>query len=146
MLFTQFFKSLLFFLALWIILFFSLRKTEFEYFVILTACMGALCVLSVIILPLLRYKRYRYMIADDRIELTEGIIFVRRSIVPIDRIYQTDIISGPADNLFGLVKLTVITAGSAVTIKFLEPETADKASIKINKQLSKADGEKNENN
>ncbi len=75
--------------------------------------------------PAVRFRRYKYRITDDRIEIIEGILYIRRTIVPIDRIHQIDIVRGPLDSRFGLAKVTVTTAGATASMRFLELEKAE---------------------
>ena len=94
-----------------------------------------LSVLYTLIAPGIRFRRYRYMIARDRIEIIEGLFFIRRTIVPIDRIYQIDIRKGPLDNAVGVAKVVVTTAGSTAAFRFLEPEAADEIAMYINETV-----------
>lgn len=91
-----------------------------------------LSVLYTLIAPPIRFKRYRYMIAKDRIEIIEGLLFIRRTIIPIDRIYQIDVRKGPLDNAVGVEKVSITTAGSSAAFRFLEPEVADEIALYIN--------------
>lgn len=91
--------------------------------------------LYILIAPPVRFKRYRYMICKDRIEIIEGLFFVRRTIVPIDRIYQIDIRKGPLDNACHVAKVMVTTAGSSAAFRFLEPEAADEIALYINETV-----------
>ena len=88
--------------------------------------------LYTLIAPPIRFRRYRYMIAKDRIEIIEGLLFIRRTIIPIDRIYQIDVRKGPLDNAVGVEKVIVTTAGSSAAFRFLEPEVADEIAMYIN--------------
>ena len=94
-----------------------------------------LSVLYVLLAPGIRFRQYRYKIAPDRIEICEGLFFLRRTIVPIDRIYQIDIRTGPLDNAVGVAKVIVTTAGSTAAFRFLEPEAADKIALYINENV-----------
>lgn len=94
-----------------------------------------LAVLYTLIAPGIRFKRYRYMIAKDRIEIIEGLIFIHRTIVPIDRIYQIDIRRGPLDTAVGVAKVIITTAGSSAAFRFLEPEAADEIAMYINETV-----------
>lgn len=75
--------------------------------------------------PKIRYEKYRYCITKDRIDVKEGFIFTERNIVPIERLHKIAIEKGPIDNIFGLSKVIVTTAGGDVTISFLEDEKAN---------------------
>ncbi len=85
--------------------------------------------------PPVRFKRYKYMIADDRIEIIEGLFWISRTIVPIDRIHQIDIKRGPIDTYVGVEKVSVTTAGSSASFRFLDPETADEIAMILNKRV-----------
>ena len=110
-----------------ILLFFgspSAYATEPVYAV--TAGIAILAALAwTIVVPLVRFRRYRYKISKDRIEIIEGVFYIRRTLVPIDRIHQIDIVRGPVDRRFGLAKVTVTTAGATATLRFLEIEKAE---------------------
>ncbi|HZJ77807.1 MAG TPA: PH domain-containing protein [Clostridia bacterium] len=100
----------------------------------------AIIVLSIVYIfavPLIRFRRYKYLIASDRIEIKEGILFIKRTIVPIDRIHQIDVLRGPIDNLFGVAKVNITTAGSIATFRFLELEKADEIAAYLNSNLNK---------
>lgn len=99
-------------------------------------CALAAAVAVFFIVPPLRYKRYRYHIGRDRIEIIEGLLFIRRTIIPIDRIHQIDIRRGPLDNLAGVAKVIVTTAGSAAAFRFLEPEKADEIALYLNESVT----------
>ncbi|HBL40031.1 MAG TPA: hypothetical protein DDY98_00050 [Ruminococcaceae bacterium] len=83
-------------------------------------------------MPLLRHRRYRYLITADRMEIIEGVFWVNRTVVPIACIYQINQTKGPLDNLFGLAEVTVITAGSRATIRFLEEKRASELTERLN--------------
>lgn len=78
------------------------------------------------ILPFIRYERYRYRFTENDIDVREGILFVERNIVPIERLHKIAMESGPLDRIFGLSKVVVTTAGGDVVIRFLENEKAEK--------------------
>ena len=102
---------------------------------ILVAAALVLSVVYTLVAPPIRFKRYRYLIAKDRIEIIEGLLFISRTIVPIDRIYQIDIRKGPLDNAVGVAKVIVTTAGSSASFRFLEPEAADEIALYINETV-----------
>lgn len=97
----------------------------------LIACAG------IAVIPRIRFRRYRYLIQADRIEIVEGIFFVSRTIIPIDRIHQIDIQKGPLDNAFKVAKVVVTTAGSNAAFRFLEPERADEIAEYLNATIAK---------
>lgn len=101
------------------------------------AALGVLCLVGMLVVPRLRFRRYRYIIASDRIEIIEGILFVSRTIVPIDRIHQINMARGPLDTLTGVAKVTVVTAGSSATLRFLQPQRAEQIALYLNETVQK---------
>ena len=75
--------------------------------------------------PYFRYHRYRYSINEECIDIKEGYLFVKRNIVPIERLHKLQTCKGPIDQMFKVAKVVVTTAGGDVTIRFLEEEKAE---------------------
>ena len=75
--------------------------------------------------PYFRYHRYRYSINEECIDIKEGYQFVKRNIVPIERLHKLQTLKGPIDQMFKVAKVVVTTAGGDVTIRFLEEEKAE---------------------
>lgn len=86
---------------------------------------GILAVLNWAISPYFRFHRYGYAINEECIDIKEGYVFVERNIVPIERLHKLEINRGPIDQMFGIAKVTVTTAGGDVTLRFLEIEKAE---------------------
>lgn len=79
-----------------------------------------------LIIPFVRYERYRYRFSDEDIDVREGFLFLHRDIVPIERLHKVALESGPVDRIFSLAKVIVTTAGGDVVIRFIEEEAAEK--------------------
>ena len=75
--------------------------------------------------PYFRYHRYRYSNNEECIDIKEGYLFVKRNIVPIERLHKLQTLKGPIDQMFKVAKVVVTTAGGDVTIRFLEEEKAE---------------------
>ena len=75
--------------------------------------------------PYFRYHRYRYSINEECIDIKEGYLFVKRNIVPIERLHKLQTLKGPIDQMFKVAKVVVTTAGGDVTIRFLEEEKTE---------------------
>lgn len=76
----------------------------------------------------LRYRRWRYEIADDAVYLERGVLTEVTSVVPFVRVQHVDSQRGPLERTVGLASVVVYTAGSRgadVTIPGLSPERAD---------------------
>jgi len=96
--------------------------------------LAAFCML---LLPRLRHRRYRYLIDADRLEIIEGLFYVHRKIIPIDRVHQIEIARGPLDKLAGVAKVVITTAGSQSAFRFLEPERAEQIALYLNETIAK---------
>ena len=97
---------------------------------------AVIALLWVVFVPVLRFKRYRYMITPDRIEVIEGVFWIKRTVVPIDRVHQISVSKGPIDSAFGVAKVQVITAGSTAVMRFLNEEKANEIAIYLNNKVN----------
>ena len=100
------------------------------------AATAAFALLWVISVPAVRFKRYRYMITPDRIEVIEGVFWIKRTVVPIDRVHQISVSKGPIDSAFGVAKVQVITAGSTAVMRFLNEEKANEIAMYLNNKVN----------
>ncbi len=75
--------------------------------------------------PLIRYERYRYIFNDEEIRVREGLWWVKTLVVPIERLHQVEMQSGPLDQLFRFTKIIVTTAGGNGVVRFIEMDKAD---------------------
>lgn len=133
--------------GLWALGKFTAVKYEYENYdiaalIILCAAL-VLCVIYTAIAPKLRHAQYKYLITSDRIEICEGIVFKKRTIVPIDRIHQIDVTRGPIDTRFGVAKVTVTTAGGLAVFRFLEEEKANEIADYLNGYIKQKYTQKN---
>jgi len=99
---------------------------------------GAVAVFALaMIVPPLRYRRWRYEIRSDDLYFSRGAFWLVRTLVPFDRIQYVETRQGPVDRTFDLHQLVVYTgAGRAGTIPGLE---SDEAQL-LRDQLSKVAG------
>ena len=65
------------------------------------------------VVPDLRWRRWRYEIRDEEVDLQRGIIWVSRTLVPLARIQHVDTQSGPLQRRFGLATVVFYTAAGA---------------------------------
>ncbi len=108
------------------------------YGVVKIAVMVSVAVIAVLwaaVFPVLRFRRYKYLIEADRIEIICGVLFVSRTVVPINRIHQINVSRGPIDTAFGVAKVSVITAGSTAVLRFLDEDEAQKIAIYLNERV-----------
>jgi len=78
----------------------------------------------VVLVPRERYRRYRWDLHEEELELLEGVLSVTRTIVPITRIQHVSVERTGWTSVFDLVRLSVHTAAGETKIPGLEPTRA----------------------
>lgn len=84
-----------------------------------------LLILVLVILPPIRFMRWRYELNDDYLDIARGIIWKRRTIIPFIRVQNTDTRQGPMLRAFKLSSVTVSTAAGQHEIPGLDREVAE---------------------
>ena len=82
-------------------------------------------VVWVLILPPIRYARWRYEITPEYLDIAKGIFWRKRYIIPFIRVQNTDTRQGPIMRMFGLSSVTVSTAASEHIIPGLDVAVAE---------------------
>ena len=103
-----------------------------------------LIIANAVISPYFRFHRYRYSINDEYIDIYEGYIFVKRNIVPLERLHKMQTVRGPIDRMFKVEKVVVTTAGGDVTLRFLEEEKAEFIAESLGRRINQIVVEKRE--
>lgn len=85
--------------------------------------------------PIVFFRRYRYRIDADKVEIRKGVFVVSHTLVPIERIHQVEVSQGPINRHFGLADLTMTTAGGVVAIQYLEKPVAEDIAEKLNETV-----------
>ncbi|MEI3376264.1 MAG: PH domain-containing protein [Coriobacteriales bacterium] len=84
-----------------------------------------LLVIFLVILPPIRYARWRYQLSDEYLDIAKGIIWRKRYIIPFIRVQNTDTRQGPILRAFKLASVTVSTAAGSHEIPGLDAESAE---------------------
>ena len=98
--------------------------------------LAVLILIDVFASPYFRYHRYRYSINEECIDIIEGYLFVKRNIVPVERIHKIQTKKGPVDQMFRVAKVIVTTGGGDVTISFLEDERAEQIADSLRRRIN----------
>jgi uncharacterized protein len=91
----------------------------------------AVTYIFVSILPKLRWRRWRYEVREQEIELQRGIIIVKRTLVPMVRVQHVDTGQGPILKKYNLSTITISTAATKHEIPALETSEADELRTSI---------------
>lgn len=89
-----------------------------------TIVFAVLVVAFAVILPPIRYARWRYDVSPEFLDIAKGIIWKKRYVIPFIRVQNTDTRQGPILRAFGLSSVTVSTAAGAHEIPGLDSNTA----------------------
>ncbi|HEX2576581.1 MAG TPA: PH domain-containing protein [Aquihabitans sp.] len=84
-------------------------------------------VVAVVALPAAAYRRWRYQLTEDGIELRHGLLVHQESSIPHFRVQHVDIRQGLLQRALGIVSLTISTASSATdaSLPGVTPEVAE---------------------
>ena len=94
------------------------------------AALGLFVVLAGVV-PDLRWRRWRYEIREDEVDLQRGIVWVSRTLVPLARIQHVDTQSGPLQRRFGLATVVFYTAAGPNQIPELSTPVASQVRDRI---------------
>jgi membrane protein YdbS with pleckstrin-like domain len=116
-------------LASWVLL----RVAELAALVAILPFLASsvLFVLLASVVPDLRWRRWRYEIREDEVDLQRGVLWVTRTLVPLARIQHVDTQSGPLQRRFGLATVVFYTAAGANQIPELSAPVAAQARDRI---------------
>jgi hypothetical protein len=93
--------------------------------------------LTGILLPNVRWKRWKYDVSEKEIDMLRGIIIKKRTLVPINRVQHVDTKQGPIYRKFGLSSVTISTAATTHEIPALDDDTADQLRTTISTLVRK---------
>ncbi|HJH43566.1 PH domain-containing protein [Rubneribacter badeniensis] len=82
-------------------------------------------VLWLVVLPPIRFSRWRYELSDDYLDIARGIVWRKRFVIPFIRVQNTDTRQGPILRMFGLASVTVATAAGEHEIPGLAFDVAE---------------------
>lgn len=95
--------------------------------------------LAIWLLPGLKWRRWRYEVREEEIELQHGSIFRTRTLIPIVRVQHVDTVQGPLLRKYKLASVVVHTAATAHEIPALEEEEAEELRLFISRLARVAD-------
>jgi uncharacterized protein len=84
--------------------------------------------LLAVVLPVLRYRRWRYAVREHDLWIRKGVFWVTTSVIPFSRLQFVDTQQGPLERLFRLSSLVVHTAalGTSGQLPGLDVEAAER--------------------
>jgi uncharacterized protein len=94
---------------------------------------------GMIILPPIRYRVFWYAISSTEIDVQSGIIFTKRSLVPMHRVQTLRSERGPIADHYRMTTLKIRTAAGSVSLSGLDRAEADELCERIGRLTGLAD-------
>jgi len=100
---------------------------------------AVLVVMAMVILPPIRYRVFWYAISPTEIDIQHGIIFIKRSVVPMHRVQNLRTERGPIADHYRMTNLKIRTAAGSVNLSGLDRTEADELCDRISALADVAD-------
>lgn len=88
-------------------------------------------ILSIVWIPFLSWKNWRYSINQKEIDLKHGILIKTRTLIPLSRVQHVDTRQGPLLRHYKLSSVTISTAATTHEIPGLDTVLADRVRRQI---------------
>ena len=98
-----------------------------------------LVVLGTALLPPIRYRVFWYAISPTEVDIQHGIIFIKRSVVPMHRVQNLRTERGPIADHYRMTNLKIRTAAGSVNLSGLDRREADELCERISALADVAD-------
>ncbi|RST74051.1 hypothetical protein D4T97_010205 [Siminovitchia acidinfaciens] len=117
-------------LALWLVVAIAGGLTYFFDWPIWITVSGAglvfiITILSIFIIPSIRWKRWRYEVTEHELELQYGVFFIHRTLVPMVRVQHVDTSQGPILKKYDLATVSISTAATVHEIPAVDIHEAE---------------------
>ena len=86
---------------------------------------AAASLVAIAVVPEVRWRRWRYEVREEEIDLRHGTWTVRRTLIPIRRVQHVDTASGPLESALDLASVSFHTAAGATAIPALTRPEAE---------------------
>lgn len=100
---------------------------------------AAVFAVAMIFVPPIRYRVFWYAISPTEIDIQHGIIFIKRSVVPMHRVQNLQTERGPMADIYQLTNLKIKTAAGSVSISGLHRGEANDLCDRISRLSDIAD-------
>ncbi|WP_173917091.1 PH domain-containing protein [Halobacillus sp. Marseille-Q1614] len=88
-------------------------------------------IVNIGILPSIRWKRWRYEVRDQEIELQHGLFIIKRTLVPMVRVQHVDTEHGPLLRKYRLATISISTAATTHKVPALDEQEAEELRLSI---------------
>jgi membrane protein YdbS with pleckstrin-like domain len=91
------------------------------------------------ILPPIRFRVFWYAISPTEIDIQHGIVFIKRSVIPMHRVQSLRVERGPIADHYRMATLRISTAASSLSVSGLGRAEADSVCTRISELADVAD-------
>ncbi|MBW8350124.1 PH domain-containing protein [Bacillus sp. IITD106] len=84
-----------------------------------------LTIMNIFIIPSIRWRRWRYEVREQEIELQHGVFFITRTLVPMVRVQHVDTVQGPLLRKYHLATIQISTAATTHEIPAVDLHEAE---------------------
>ncbi|WP_078543059.1 PH domain-containing protein [Litchfieldia alkalitelluris] len=100
---------------------------EWPYWIVIIIFIASVLetIITVIFVPKIKWKRWRYEVLEHEIDIQQGVFVVRRTTIPMIRVQHVDTYQGPILRAHKLASVTISTAATVHEIPALDLEEAD---------------------
>jgi uncharacterized protein len=95
--------------------------------------------ISTIMIPKLKWNRWRYEVRESEIELQRGVMITRRTLIPMIRVQHVDTKQGPILKKYQLATVAISTAATVHEIPALDVVEAEELRLYIGRLTRMAD-------
>ncbi len=92
--------------------------------VLLIVVPALVAAVAVVVVPELRWRRWRYEVREEEIDLLRGAIVVTRTLVPMQRVQHVDVRRDLLERALGFASVVFYTAAGSNRIPALRPDEA----------------------
>ncbi len=96
-------------------------------------------VAALVVLPPIRYRVFWYAISPTEIDIQHGIVFIKRSVIPMHRVQSLRVERGPIADHYRMATLRISTAASTLSVSGLDRPEADLVCTRISQLADVAD-------
>ncbi|WP_062512773.1 PH domain-containing protein [Halobacillus sp. KGW1] len=88
-------------------------------------------VLMIWLIPVWRWRRWKYHVSEKDIDIQHGIFIVTRTLIPMVRVQHVDTEQGPLLRKFGVSTIRISTAATVHKIPALDQKEAERLRLSI---------------
>lgn len=105
----------------------------------LFAVLAVVWIAALIVLPPIRFRVFWYAISDTEIDIQHGIVFIKRSVIPMHRVQSLRVERGPIADHYRMATLRISTAADTLSVSGLGRSEADAVCTRIGQLADVAD-------